>query len=96
MDNNQKTFKYTVIIEPSKEGGYVAHVPLLPGCATQGETFEEVKLMVADAIKGYLEVLAEDGEEIPRESEEIIETQISVPLTPELLYKHEQTRQYKT
>jgi len=96
MVKNQKIFKYTVIIEPAKESGYIAYVPLLPGCATQGETFEEVKLMIVDAIKGYLEVLAEDGEEIPRESEEIIETQVSVPLTPRLLYRHEQTRQYKT
>ncbi len=60
MANNQKIFKCTVMIEPAKEGGYIAYVPLLPGCATQGETFEEVKLMIIDAIKGYLEVLKEN------------------------------------
>ncbi len=91
MANNQKILKYTVIIEPTQEGGYVAFVPALPGCVTQGESFEEVKAMVIDAIKGYLEVLVEDGEEIPRESEEIIETQVSVPLTASLL-RHAKAR----
>jgi len=85
MANSQKILKYTVIIEPAQEGGYVAFVPALPGCATQGESFEEVKAMIIDAIKGYLEVLVEDGEEIPRESEETIETHVSIPLTASLL-----------
>jgi len=92
----QKVLKYTVIIEPAQEGGYVAYVPLLPGCVTQGETFEEVRAMATDAIGGYLEVLTQNGEDIPMESEDIIETQVKVPIAGNILYNYEQSRQYKT
>ena len=56
---------YTVIFESAEEGGYIVSVPSLPGCQTQGETFEEAVKMVKDAIKGYLEVLNEQKLEIP-------------------------------
>lgn len=39
---SQKILKYTAIFEPAEEGGYVVSVPALPGCATQGETFEKL------------------------------------------------------
>lgn len=58
---------YTVHIEPAEEGGYIAYFPALPGCHTQGETFEEVVARAKDALAGYLEWLQEDGEPIPRE-----------------------------
>lgn len=54
---SQKILKYTAIFEPAEEGGYVVSVPALPGCATQGETFEEAVIMVKDAIQGYLTVI---------------------------------------
>ena len=75
---SQKILKYTVIFEPAEEGGYVVTVPALPGCVTQGENFEEAVEMVKDAIQGYLAVLEEEGEEIPRESEEVVVTKVSV------------------
>ena len=53
-------------------------VPTLPGCVTEGETFEEAKRMVQDAIKLYLKVLREDGDEIPVERDELIEVRIPV------------------
>lgn len=62
-----KIFTYTVVFEKAHEGGYIAHVPVLPGCSTQGETFEEAKENAKDAIAGYIEVLQEDGDEIPVE-----------------------------
>ena len=74
----EKILKYTVLFEKAEEGGYVAYVPLLPGCMTQGETFEEVKDNIKDAIYGYLEVLREDGDEIPREQEEHIAATVTV------------------
>jgi predicted RNase H-like HicB family nuclease len=37
----------------------------LPGLVTDGETLEEARAMVADAIRGYIECLQEDGEPIP-------------------------------
>lgn len=76
----KKIYKYTVIFEPAEEGGYVVHVPILPGCTTQGETFEDAKEMAKDAIKTYISVLQEDDEPIPIESEETIESKILVPI----------------
>lgn len=73
-----KVLKYTVVFEPSEEGGYVASVPALPGCMSQGGTFEEAVRMIKDAISGYLAVLKEKGEEIPRESEEVVISKVEV------------------
>lgn len=83
---NNKTFtdkvlKYTVIFEPDEKSGYVASVPSLPGCFTQGETFEEAKKMIQDAISGYLFVLQDEGLAIPTERAEPMITQISVPFS---------------
>jgi predicted RNase H-like HicB family nuclease len=58
---------YTVHIEPAEEGGYIAYFPALPGCHTQGETLEEVIAMAKEALEGYLEVLKDHGEPIPKE-----------------------------
>lgn len=74
----KKVLKYTVVFEPSDEGGYVASVPTLPGCLSQGETFEETVIMIKDAISGYLVVLKDKGQEIPRESEEIVISKVEV------------------
>jgi predicted RNase H-like HicB family nuclease len=43
------------IIHPAEEGGFWAEVPALPGCVTQGETEEEVKSNLLEAITGWLE-----------------------------------------
>lgn len=76
---SQKILKYTAIFEPAEEGGYVVSVPALPGCATQGETFEDAIYMIKDAIQLYLSVLKEDGEEIPQEKEDLVITKVAVP-----------------
>lgn len=80
MKKEARVFKYTAIFEPAEEGGYVVTIPILPGCVTQGETFEEAKKMAKDAIQGYIAVLKKDCEPIPIESEEQIETTILVPV----------------
>ena len=76
--HRQKVYTYTAIFEPAEEGGYVAMVPALPGCVTQGDTFEEAKKMVEDAIRLYLKILKEDGDPVPVEQEERIEVRIPV------------------
>lgn len=75
---SKKILEYTVIFEPAEEGGYVASVPALSGCATQGETFEEAVEMVKDAIKGYLDVLKEEKQAIPQEKSDVVITKVSV------------------
>lgn len=52
---------YTVLFEPAEEGGYVATCPALPGLVTEGDTLEEARAMVQDAIRAYLESLSKDG-----------------------------------
>lgn len=75
---SKKILKYTAIFEPAEEGGYVVSVPALPGCVTQGETFEEAVAMIKDAMGGYLEVLKEEGQEIPQEQSDVVITQVSI------------------
>lgn len=75
---SKKILKYTAIFEPAQEGGYVVSVPTLPGCMTQGENFEEASKMIKDAIKGYLQVLKEEKQEIPEEHSDVVITKISV------------------
>lgn len=67
--DRSKTFSYSVIYEQAREGGYVAFVPVLPGCHTQGETLEKTERNVKEAIAIYLESLAVHGDAIPIEAE---------------------------
>ncbi|MBN2312005.1 MAG: type II toxin-antitoxin system HicB family antitoxin [Candidatus Hydrogenedentes bacterium] len=48
--------KVKAVIHEAKEGGYWAEVPAIPGCATQGETFEEVLHHICEAVEGCLTV----------------------------------------
>ena len=60
-------YTFTAVFEPAEGGGFVVSVPALRGCITQGETFEEAREMVVDAIQGYLESLQKDGLPVPVE-----------------------------
>jgi predicted RNase H-like HicB family nuclease len=62
--------KYAVIIEKG-EKGYGAYVPDLPGCIAAGDTKEEVKKLIHEAIEFHIEGLKEDGEEIPQPTSSI-------------------------
>jgi predicted RNase H-like HicB family nuclease len=48
--------KIKVIVHEAEEGGFWAEVPAIPGCATQGETFEELLSNLYEAIEGCLSV----------------------------------------
>ena len=50
----KKVLKYIAVFEPAIEGGYIVSIPTLPGCMSQGDTFEDAKEMIQDAITGYL------------------------------------------
>ena len=49
--------KLHVIIEKDEAGYYVAEVPALPGCLSQGKTYEEAIANIKEAIQGWLEVM---------------------------------------
>jgi predicted RNase H-like HicB family nuclease len=44
-----------VVLEPSEDGGYTVFVPALPGCVSEGETLDEAKRSILEAIHLYLE-----------------------------------------
>jgi predicted RNase H-like HicB family nuclease len=49
--------KLHVIVEKDETGFYVAEVPALPGCLSQGKTYEEAIANITEAIEGWLEVM---------------------------------------
>lgn len=57
--------RYAVVIEKG-ETSYGAYVPDLPGCVAVGETIEEVKVLIAEAIEFHLEGMQKDGLPIPQ------------------------------
>lgn len=58
--------EFGVILKPAEEGGYTVSVPDLPGCHTEGDTWEEAREMAKNAIEGYLQVLADEGRPLPK------------------------------
>ena len=56
---------FLIVIEPSAEGGFVATVPELPGCFTQGDTLEQVRERAREAILLTLEDMREQGDGRP-------------------------------
>ncbi|MDG4602427.1 MAG: type II toxin-antitoxin system HicB family antitoxin [Defluviicoccus sp.] len=69
--------KYRVLIEQDEDGVFVAQVPALPGCISQGVTREAALANVCEAIAGYVESLRAHGEPIPPAiSEEVVEVAV--------------------
>ena len=56
-----------VIIYPGEDGYWVAECPSLPGCISQGATFEEARRNIREAIDGFVETLEVDGLPIPED-----------------------------
>ena len=52
--------KLKVIVREAEEGGFWAEVPAIPGCATQGETFDELLENIYEAVEGCLSVDVKD------------------------------------
>ena len=56
--------EYVVIFEKG-ENSYGAYAPDLPGCGVVGETLEEVRTLIAEAIEFHIQGLREDGDVVP-------------------------------
>ena len=54
--------KLKTIIHEADEGGFWAEVPSIPGCATQGETFDELLKNIYEAVEGCLSIDVQDIE----------------------------------
>ena len=56
-----KKYTFTVLIEKDEDGGFIAQVPELRGCHSQGDSMVELMANIDEAIKLCLEVAAKDG-----------------------------------
>ncbi len=69
--------RYRVLIETDEDGVFVAEVPALPGCISQGKTRSEALSNIREAIAAYLESLRKHGEPVPPPiSEEVVEVDV--------------------
>jgi len=58
--------KIKIVVHEAEEGGFWAEVPAIPGCATQGETFEELLQNLYEAVEACLAVDVEPADEAGR------------------------------
>ena len=65
--------------EPAPERGYVATVPALPGCHTQGDSIEEAETNIREAIDLYVETLISHCDDIPQENG-ALQGKVTVPI----------------
>jgi predicted RNase H-like HicB family nuclease len=65
-------YRLQVIIEQDEDGWFVADVPALPNCHTQGRTFEEAVENIKEVIAMCIEELREDGQPIDTNYPEVI------------------------
>lgn len=74
-----KIYKYIAVFEPDREiGGYTATIPALPGCISEGDTFEEAFANIQEAAELYLEVMKKDREEPSAQDAIVVPVQIRV------------------
>lgn len=65
---------YPVVVQPLKEedgGGFIATVPDLPGCMSDGETPEEALINVQGAIEAWIEAAQDMGHKVPKPSAQL-------------------------
>ena len=60
--------RYTVVLEQEPDGGFIASVPVLPGCVSQGDTQEIALKNIREAIDLYVEDCIEAGDPVPAEA----------------------------
>ena len=68
MKSGKNSYNYIVLLEKEEDGGYHAFCPILRGCHSQGDTFEEAIANITEAIELYIESLIADSQPIPREN----------------------------
>ena len=75
----EKQYRYTVVFERMREGGYNVIVPAIPEICTFGETLAEARQMAEDAIRCFIESALKTGESIPPDVEPALE-QVAITL----------------
>ena len=84
MKQTKNILSYPAIFDPIPdegfEGGFNVSFPDFPGCVTFGDTFEEAEKMAEDALSVWIEVMIEQGEEIPTRTKSFIVHDISAQI----------------
>jgi predicted RNase H-like HicB family nuclease len=62
--------RFNIRLIPEDDGRWTAEVPALPGCATWGSTRDQAIERITEAIELYLEVLIEEGKQVPDDDRE--------------------------
>ena len=75
-----KILEYDVVFEEAEEGGYTVYAPSLPGCISEGDTFEDARNNITEAISAYLESVAKEGETITSQEKNFFIGRIAIPL----------------
>jgi predicted RNase H-like HicB family nuclease len=73
MQDMPERMKLTVVLRREEEGGYSAQCLELPGCVSEGDTWEEALENIKEAILGYLEAFPEEIEKLKEEEKETVE-----------------------
>ncbi len=60
-----KRLSYKVVLEPCDEGGFTVYVASLPGSVSQGDTYHEALENIKEAIRGWIQVSREYGDDVP-------------------------------
>lgn len=71
------TFK--VFIKKGEDNMFIASVPSLPGCHSQGKTIDEARKNIEEAVRGYLKVSKKFGDKIGRDDTQTLETTLAIP-----------------
>jgi predicted RNase H-like HicB family nuclease len=72
MQDMPERMKLTVVLRREEDGGYSAQCLELPGCVSEGDTWEEALENIKEAILGYLEAFPEEIEKLKEEEKEAV------------------------
>lgn len=71
-------YQFNVRLIPENDGRWTAEVPALPGCVTWGNTKEEALERIREAIELYLEVMLEEGRQIPEDQSTYTRIEVAI------------------
>lgn len=74
-----KIYQYTAVFEPDKKsGGFTVTIPSLPGCISEGDTFEKALRNIQEAASLYIEVMQKQNAGIPKEERGVVIAPVEV------------------
>jgi len=88
--NVMQSYTYRIIIEPDERNTFHAYVPALPGCHTWGESINQARKNIQDAIDVYIRSLIVDGLDVPQDNG--FEFVATVSFTPRTSLKKKSSR----